>query len=60
MMKKRDPASPWPMFRSFSTAGIKGARMILERKFNRKIPARKRRGVIRERKGEGSLSTFPD
>jgi hypothetical protein len=46
MMKKRDPASPCPIFRSFSTVGIRGARTILERKFNRKIPARKRRGAI--------------
>jgi hypothetical protein len=46
MMKKRDPASPWPIFRSFSTVGIRGARAILERKFNRKIPARKRRGAL--------------
>jgi hypothetical protein len=45
MMKKRDPASPWPMFKSFSTAGNRGARTILERKFNRKIPDRKRRGA---------------
>jgi hypothetical protein len=46
MMKKRDPASPWPIRRSFSTVGISGARTILERKFNRKIPARKRRGAF--------------
>jgi hypothetical protein len=59
MMKKRDPASPCPIFRSFSTVGIRGARMILERKFSRKIPVRKRKGAIWDRKEEGSLCGSP-
>jgi hypothetical protein len=46
IMKKREPASSWPTFKSFSTVGIRGERMIRERKFMKKIPTRKRRGTI--------------
>jgi hypothetical protein len=45
-MKKREPASSWPTFKSFSTVGIRGERIMRERKFMRKIPTRKRRGTI--------------
>jgi hypothetical protein len=46
MRKKRDPASSWPIFKSFSTAGIKGEKMIRARKFKKKIPTKNRRGAI--------------
>jgi hypothetical protein len=46
IMKKRDPASSCPTFKSFSTVGIRGDRIIRERKFKKKIPTRKRRGAI--------------
>jgi hypothetical protein len=60
IMKKRDPASSCPIFRSFSTMGKRGDRTIREMKFKKKISTRKRRGVIWERKDEGPLSIFPD
>jgi len=44
--KKKDPASSWPIFRSFSMVGNRGARIIRETKFKKKIPTRKRRGAI--------------
>jgi len=43
--RKSDPASPWPIPRSFSILGIKGAKMILAIKFRKKIAVKKRRGV---------------
>ena len=52
--RKRDPASPWLTPRSFSMAGIKGARIILEIKFRKKIVVKKRRGPICEPK-EGTI-----
>jgi hypothetical protein len=33
--RKREPASSCPIFKSFSIAGIKGERMIRERKFKK-------------------------
>jgi len=48
--RKRDPASPWVIPRSFSMAGIKGARIILEIKFRKKIVVKKSRGPICEPK----------
>jgi len=50
--RKREPASSWPIFKSFSMVGIRGERMTRARKFNKKIPTRKRRGLIWERKEE--------
>jgi len=44
--KKKDPASSWPIFRSFSMVGNRGARIIRETKFKKKIITRKRRGAI--------------
>jgi hypothetical protein len=49
MRRKREPASSWPIFKSFSTAGIKGERMIRARKFKKKIPTKKKRGPIWDR-----------
>jgi hypothetical protein len=40
--RKSDPASPWPTPKSFSMVGRRGARMILARKFRKKIPVNKR------------------
>jgi hypothetical protein len=54
MMKKNDPASSCPILRPFSTLGNRGDRTIREMKFKKKIPTRKRRGAIWERK-EDSL-----
>jgi hypothetical protein len=58
IMKKKDPASSCPIFRSFSTVGNRGDSTTREMKFKKKIPTRKRRGTIWERKDEGSLSVF--
>jgi len=55
IMKKREPASPWPTFKSFSTVGIRGERIMRERKFRKKIPTRKRRGTIWERRDGSSV-----
>jgi hypothetical protein len=44
MMKKREPASSCPIFRSFSTVGNKGDRTIREIKFKKKMPTRKSSG----------------
>jgi hypothetical protein len=44
--RKKDPASSWPIFRSFSTVGNRGDSTIRERKFKKKIPTRKKRGTI--------------
>jgi hypothetical protein len=60
IMKKKDPASSCPIFRSFSTVGNRGDRTMREIKFKKKIPTRKRRGDIWERTDEDSLSVFPD
>jgi hypothetical protein len=46
IMKKREPASSCPIFRSFSTVGNRGESTIREMKFKKKIPTRKRRGTI--------------
>jgi hypothetical protein len=43
--RKSDPASPWPIPRSFSTVGNKGARMILAIKLRKKIKANNKRGL---------------
>jgi hypothetical protein len=42
--KKKLPACPWLSAKSFSMAGNKGARMILDVKLIKKINARKRTG----------------
>ena len=42
--RKKDPAWLWVMFRSCSMVGMRGARMIREMKFRKKMAARKRRG----------------
>jgi hypothetical protein len=59
-MKKKDPASSWPILRSFSTLGNRGDRTIREIKFKKKIPTRKRRGAIWEWKAEDPLSLLSD
>jgi hypothetical protein len=48
--KKRNPAPPWPIPKSLSTVGRKGARIILAVKFKKKISARKRTGPVRRQK----------
>jgi hypothetical protein len=50
--RKRAPASSCPIFKSPSTVGIRGDKIIRERKFRKKIPTRKRRGPIWERNDE--------
>jgi hypothetical protein len=50
MRKKRDPASSCPIFNSNSIVGIRGDRMILERKFKRKISTRNTSDPTWERK----------
>jgi hypothetical protein len=50
MMKKRDPASSCPIFRSSSMVGNRGARRIREIKFKKKMTTRKSNGPIRERR----------
>jgi len=47
--RKSEPASTWLMPISFSIAGIKGEKMILEIKFRKKIDVRKRSCPICER-----------
>jgi hypothetical protein len=44
--RKREPASPCPMFRSLSIVGNKGARNTLERKLGKKIRVKHRSGGI--------------
>jgi hypothetical protein len=46
MIKNKDPASSWPIFRSFSMVGKRGARITRETKFRKKSPTRKRRDGI--------------
>ena len=43
--KKSEPASLWLSAKSFSKAGSSGANMIREEKFNKKMDARRKRGV---------------
>jgi transposase len=44
--RKREPASPCPMFKSLSIVGNKGARNTLERKLRKKMRVTQRRGGI--------------
>lgn len=60
MIKKRAPASPCLNFKSSSIVGIRGDRIIRERKFERKIPTRKNSGPISERKGVETASPFAE
>ena len=55
IMKKREPASSCPIFRSLSTVGNRGDKIIRERKFKKKIPTRKKRGAIWDRREKDSV-----
>jgi hypothetical protein len=55
IMKKKDPASSCPIFRSFSTVGNRGDSTTRDIKFKKKIPTRKKRGAIWERREEGCV-----
>lgn len=56
--RKSAPASLCPSPKSFSIVGIKGDRMILDRKFNEKIPVNKMIGPTWDRK-DSTLPRYP-
>jgi hypothetical protein len=55
IIKKREPTSSCPIFRSFSTVGNMGDRTIRAMKFKKKIPTRKKRGSIWDRREKDSV-----
>jgi hypothetical protein len=58
--RKRNPASPWLRFNSFSISGIKGARVTLAKKFRKKIEVKIRSGLIWDRKlSDSADAMFP-
>jgi hypothetical protein len=53
--RKSEPASECPRLKSFSMVGSRGARIILPRKFRKKIPAKKRMGPMYDPKDVFSI-----